>query len=210
MTKPVNLDPIQEYFIKKLEEHGSTHKGVDYNSPISQETRFDQLMKVIDTTEKYSFLDFGSGYGAMYDYMLTKGHKLVYYGLDIVQEMVDEGYRLHPGDNNCFFYTDEKDISEVDYSAASGTFNMKVDTDYDAWTELVVDCITTMNKHSTRGFSFNMLTKYSDAEYMKHQLYYADPCYFFDYCKTHFSRNVALLHDYTLYDFTILVRKDIP
>ena len=64
-----------------------------------------------------------------------------------------------------------------------------------------------MNDISRRGFSFNMLTKYSDPEYMRQHLYYADPCYLFDYCKMHFSRNVALLHDYEVYDFTILVRK---
>ena len=54
-----------------------------------------------------------------------------------------------------------------------------------------------------------MLTRYSDEEYIEKrpELYYGDPCFFFDYCKKHFSRNVALLHDYEIYDFTILVRK---
>ena len=33
--------------------------------------------------------------------------------------------------------------------------------------------------------------------------------FFFDFCKRNFSRNVALLHDYGLYDFTIIVRKNI-
>jgi hypothetical protein len=30
---------------------------------------------------------------------------------------------------------------------------------------------------------------------------------FFDHCKRNFSRQVALLHDYGLWEFTILVRK---
>jgi len=42
---------------------------------------------------------------------------------------------------------------------------------------------------------------------MREDLYYADPCFIFDYCKRNFSRNVALLHDYELYEFTIIVRK---
>jgi hypothetical protein len=29
----------------------------------------------------------------------------------------------------------------------------------------------------------------------------------FDLCKRRYSRNVALLHDYEIYEFTILVRK---
>jgi len=52
-----------------------------------------------------------------------------------------------------------------------------------------------------------MLTKYSDREYMKEYLYYADPLFIFDYCKRNFSKKVALIHDYELYEFTILVRK---
>ena len=41
----------------------------------------------------------------------------------------------------------------------------------------------------------------------EYRLYYADPCALFDYCKRNFSRNVALLHDYKIYDFTLIVRK---
>ena len=54
-----------------------------------------------------------------------------------------------------------------------------------------------------------MLTRYSDADRMSQRpdLFFGDPLFFFDYCKRNFARNVALLHDYDLYDFTILVRK---
>ena len=64
------------------------------------------------------------------------------------------------------------------------------------------------NDLSRKGFASNFLTKYSDANKMQADLYYADPLYLFDYCKRIFSKNVALLHDYRIYDFTILVRKD--
>ena len=58
----------------------------------------------------------------------------------------------------------------------------------------------------TKGFAFNMLTSYSDADKMRDDLYYGDPCELFDHCKRSYSRNVALLHDYGLYEFTMLVR----
>ncbi len=66
-----------------------------------------------------------------------------------------------------------------------------------------------MNRFSRKGFAFNCLTSYSDKERMREDLYYSDPCFLFDYCKRHFSKNVALLHDYGLYEFTVLVRKDV-
>jgi hypothetical protein len=43
---------------------------------------------------------------------------------------------------------------------------------------------------------------------MRADLYYADPLWLFDYCKRNLSKQVALLHDYGMYDFTILVRRE--
>ena len=44
-------------------------------------------------------------------------------------------------------------------------------------------------------------------ERMRDDLHYGDPCSLFDHCKRAFSKQVALLHDYGLYEFTIRVRK---
>ena len=41
-----------------------------------------------------------------------------------------------------------------------------------------------MDAGSRRGFAFNCLTSYSDAERMQDYLYYADPRVLFDHCKT--------------------------
>jgi hypothetical protein len=57
-----------------------------------------------------------------------------------------------------------------------------------------------------RGFAFNALTSYADSEKKRADLYYADPGYWFDFCKRGHSRRVTLLHDYPLYEFTLLVR----
>jgi hypothetical protein len=43
---------------------------------------------------------------------------------------------------------------------------------------------------------------------MRADLFYADPCVYFDLCKRRYSRQVALLHDYGLYEFTLIVRKE--
>jgi hypothetical protein len=51
-----------------------------------------------------------------------------------------------------------------------------------------------------------MLTSYSDPGRMRPDLYYGDPREYFDLCKRKYSRHVALLHDYGLYEFTIIVR----
>jgi SAM-dependent methyltransferase len=207
MSESSDLNKVKTYFTEKLNEHGATHRGVDYNSTESQEARFFQLLKVMDTSSKYSLLDFGSGYGGMYDYLIRLGHQLHYVGYDIAEPMIAKGRELHPNNPDCWFTNSIAEVPVLDYAVVSGTFNMKLDADFDAWTQVVIEALHQMNAHASKGMAFNMLTKYSDADRMRPDLYYADPGFFFDYCKRNFSRNVALLHDYNLYDFTILVRK---
>jgi SAM-dependent methyltransferase len=208
MTNSSELIKVKKFFSDKLEEHGPTHRGVDYNSTESQELRFFQLIKVIDSSKKYSLLDFGSGYGGMYDYLVGLGHQLKYVGYDIAESMVSKGREIHPNNVDCKFISNLDEVALVDYSVLSGTFNMKLDADQATWTKIVLDSLHQMNEHAAHGIAFNMLTKYSDPDKMRTDLYYGDPLFFFDYCKRNFSKNIALLHDYRLYDFTILVRKD--
>lgn len=210
MSEYFDMGKIKNYFTEKLNTHGASHLGVDYNSMESQEARFHQLVKVIDSSVEYSLLDFGSGYGGMYDYLRRQGHRVHYVGYDIVLPMLARGRELHQDNPDCRFTDNLEEVPVVDYAVASGTFNMKLDAYFDTWTHIVTNALNQMNAHSSRGMAFNMLTKYSDADRIAQRpdLFFGDPLYFFDYCKRNFSLNVALLHDYGLYDFTILVRKD--
>ena len=203
----INLENIRAYFGETLETYGATPKGVDYNSEGSQVSRFEQLMKVADFSEPFSILDFGCGYGALIDYLFTRTDQFLYTGYDISQEMIEKGRYIHPDRSNCLFTTQATDLQPVDYVVESGIFNKLFADKYETWTEYVLQTLSQMNELSKKGFSFNLLTRYSDPDRMRPDLYYADPCFYFDYCKRTFSRNVALLHDYGLYDFTILVRK---
>ena len=44
---------------------------------------------------------------------------------------------------------------------------------------------------------------------MKDYLYYANPEEIIAYCKSNFSKDVALMHDYGLYEFTILKKMNL-
>jgi len=207
----INMDQIRDYFAGKLEQHGATPRGVDWNSTGAQDTRFSQLAKVIMPVDRpFSLLDYGSGFGSFYDYIVDQNARPAkYVGFDIVEGMVTKGRELHDGMPGVEFTSSESNLPVCDYVVASGIFNIKLDTDYDAWTAYVVKTLSRMNELADRGFSCNFLTKYSDADHMRPDLYYADPCYLFDVAKRTFSRNVSILHDYDLYDFTIIVRKKL-
>lgn len=202
---------LNEYFSEKLEAFGPTPKGVDYNGPAAQELRFEQLVKVINPAAPFTVMDYGCGYGALFDFLHKKGWKFEYYGVDLIEKMVAAGREVHKDFPNAHFTTDENEVPPADYLLAGAIFNIKLDAAYSDWQDFVTQTLRHMNGLCSKGFSFNMLTKYSDEERMSQRpdLFFGDPLFFFDYCKRHFSRSVALLHDYGLYDFTILVRKDV-
>ena len=129
-------------------------------------------------------------------------------GFDISRQMIARAQELHAAVKQIAFVDNELELPEADYTVASGIFNVKLDTPALEWEKYILDTLETINALSRNGFAFNVLTKYSDQEFTRPDLYYADPLFFFDYCKTKYSRFVTLLHDYPLYEFTILVRKD--
>ena len=207
-----------DYFNKKFKEHGATPKGVDWNGDVSQHIRFEQLLRIIPYTTNLknvlSLNDLGCGYGALVDYIQQQNPKLKidYYGYDVSSMLVDSakskfnavvGIKI-----NFEVISNSNEMKVSDYSVASGIFNKRLDFTEDEWREYILATLHSLNDKSLKGFAFNMLTSYSDLDKRKPDLFYADPCWFFDYCKTHFSRQVSLLHDYGIYDFTILVRKE--
>ena len=199
---------VQQYYDAKIQTYGATAQGVDWNSDASQRMRFEQLLKVIDRSCPFTIVDFGCGYGALADYLEKEVKPLEYWGYDISPQMITTARELHAGTNWIAFIESEAELPEPDYTTASGIFNVKLETPDAQWQEYVLETLATINSLSRRGFAFNVLTKYSDAKFMRPDLYYADPLFLFDYCKTKFSPFVALLHDYPLYEFTILVKRD--
>ena len=202
---------LSEYFTEKLDNYGTTPKGVDYNGPDAQAVRFERLVKVIDPSQKFTVIDYGSGYGGLFDFLHLKGWDFEYYGIDLIEKMVVAGREVHKNFPNAHFTNDEKEVPLVDYLLAGAIFNIKFDAPYEEWQDFTLRSLKNMDSLCSKGFSFNMLTKYSDTDIMakRPDLFFGDPLLFFDFCKRNFSNNVALLHDYGLYDFTIIVRKDI-
>ena len=207
-----NHDPIRkrvsDYYSGKLAAHGATHCGVDWNSRESQELRFEQLLKLVgDLAQPFSINDYGCGYGALVTYLAAQGFSFSYVGFDFAEALIREARSFLDLAENCEFVIEERALPRADYTVASGLFNVKLQTDAEDWAPYMLDTLERMWELSGKGMAFNALTKYSDPEYMRPDLYYADPCFLFDHCKTRFSRHVALLHDYGLYEFTILVRR---
>lgn len=205
------LRSVDSYYSDKVIAHGATAAGVDWNSEESQELRFAQLLHVVDRAKRpYSLIDYGCGYGALVGALDRRGDTFAYVGFDVSAAMLAHARDALAGDGRCTIVDDPNALEPADYVVASGIFNVRLDNDADTWSAYVLDTIRTLDRLGERGFAFNMVTSYSDAHLMRSDLYYGDPCAYFDLCKRTFSRHVALLHDYGLWEFTIVVRKDAP
>lgn len=199
---------VEKYYSGKIREFGVSARGVDWNSEETQELRFQQLSRIFVSSGDLAVNDLGCGYGAFLPYLRRSYPTAAYRGYDLSADMVTAARRLFADDSNAVFYESSGLIS-ADYTVASGIFNVKLDTAIDEWEAYILQTLRRMDESSVRGFAFNVLTSYSDESHRRPDLYYADPLRLFDFCKAEFSRNIALLHDYGLYEFTILVRKDL-
>lgn len=94
---------------------------------------------------------------------------------------------------------------QADFCVTSGIFNAKFTQDEEVWREYILEVLENMNEMSNIGFAFNVLTDFVD--YKNENLYYANLSYFFEYVRSNFSKKVALLHDYDLWEWTMIVRK---
>jgi SAM-dependent methyltransferase len=197
---------VADYYTTKLHQFGPVAQGVDWNSPASQNLRFEQLLKLCDGAPSFSINDFGCGYGALLGMLVERGWQGTYVGYDVAPAMVASAQALHAGARGATFTAAEADLAPADFTVASGIFNVRMQTPQGEWQAYVLDTLARLAALSRKGFAFNVLTSYSDADRMRPDLYYADPCFLFDHCKRRYSRHVALLHDYGLYEFTILVR----
>jgi SAM-dependent methyltransferase len=196
---------INNYYSNKLKIHGATPKGVDWNNEETQFIRFEQLSKII-SSDNLTVNDIGCGYGKYLDYLSQYNKTTKYIGYDLSSEMIKCASKQYPK-NNFYHISDLDEIKNAEYSIASGIFNVKMNYSKTKYLSYILAALKQINIKSYKGFSFNILTKYSEKKYMMNNLYYADPLFFFDFCKQNFSRNVSLIHDYNLWEFTILVKK---
>ncbi len=209
MATPEQLKKIKELYSKNLGEMGVSSKAVGWKTEESQRMRFAKLASVIHPSDSgITINDYGCGYGAMLKYFLENQRPPVlgYNGYDISTEM------LAAAAHELASFTGELNLlqsstinTESDYSFISGTFNVRFDATREAWEVFIREKLQELHTFSRKGFAFNLLTSYVD--YEEAHLYYGNPCYWFDYCKRHFSKRVSLLHDYPLWEWTMIVRK---
>ncbi len=203
---------IGAYYAKTLQSHGPTPRGVDWNGEASQILRFKQLAKLLPAGRSFQVVDLGCGYGALYPYLRRHFPNLQRYtGYDLCQPMIRVSQRLHNQSAKAHFrwIRSLANIKPGEYCLASGILNVKMDFRIDFWRRYVLHVLSEMNRIGRKGVALNVLSRCSDPARRRKDLFYADPAWLLDQA-ARYSRHVALLQDYGLYEMTLLIRKDIP
>jgi SAM-dependent methyltransferase len=201
------LSEVAAYYASKLAAHGATPQGVDWNGVDSHEQRHRQFLRLLDGSPDASIIDLGCGFGDFLRFLRAAGHQGRYIGYDIAPSMIDKARKLHGESDDRHWRIGAQPSEAADFAIASGIFNVKGDVTNEIWTRYVHRTIDTLAQAGRRGFAFNALSTSSDADRRRPSLYYADPASMLSHCLSRYGRSVALLQDYGLYEFTILVRQ---
>jgi SAM-dependent methyltransferase len=200
------LDEVSAYYSSKLAIHGTTPRGVDWNGMDSHELRHRQFLRLIGRDADASVLDLGCGFGDFLRFLRAEGHRGYFTGYDIASAMIDEARRLHGNDADCRWQIGARPDEVVDFAVASGIFNVRGEVSTETWVRYVHDTIDILARAGRRGFAFNVLSLSSDPERRSANLFYADASEMLSHCLRRYGRSVALLQDYGLYEFTMIVR----
>ncbi len=200
------LREVARYYAARLEEHGPTSRGVDWNNRASHENRHQQFLRLLQRDPDASVIDLGCGFGDFLRFLREAGHRGKYLGYDVSSSMIESARELHRDSKNCEWRVGNDPAETADFAIASGIFNVKGSVSSDQWAEYVDDTIEILARVGRSGFAFNLLSLSSDPDRRRSDLYYADPVKLLNHCLARFGRSVALLQDYGLYEFTVIVR----
>lgn len=210
ISPPSNADvqrAIAHYYTSKIEAHGATPQGVDWKDRDSQRLRHSQFLRLLREDRNASIADVGCGYGDFFSFLREQGFTGTYTGYDLAETMIEFAHKLHGTGNDRTWVIGSMPQASTSYVVASGIFNVKQNLPTTVWENYIDETIDQMATMAERGFGFNILSIHSDPERRRDDLFYADPAVYLDRIANRYGRSIALLQDYGLFEFTILVRR---
>lgn len=198
---------VAAYYDAALAQHGPTARGVDWKDGASHHLRHGQFLRLVADDPEASVLDLGCGYGDFLAVLRAAGHRGRYVGVDLAPGMIEAARALHGEGPDRAWHLGATPPAPCDFAIASGILNVRRGADAQAWAKYVEGILATLARCGRRGFGFNMLSLSSDAERRRADLHYASPAGMMQLCLERFGRHVAVLQDYGLWEFTVLVRQ---
>jgi ubiquinone/menaquinone biosynthesis C-methylase UbiE len=197
------MTTISDTYNKMLADGANDAERVGWGSSNSQKKRFRVLTEIGDL-DNNTILDVGCGLGAYFEYIHNSHPNLLYTGVDINPNMIQEAQQRYSDIE--FIHTDITSETHAlnnrkfDYIFLSGALNLSADQHYDTVEGIMKEMFTMANK----GVAINFLSVFSD--YLSPGEFYCNPEKILKIAFS-FTKKVTLRHDYMPHDFTIYLYK---
>jgi len=190
---------VREHYEPLLAKYFSGYEILDWESLDSQIKRFKVLVDNVELSGK-RILDVGCGTGDLYGYFKNKNLNVDYYGIDILDKMIDRANTVYPDGR---FFTGDIFIKspfskkQFDIIFCSGVFNLNMGDNY----TFLKEALPVFFTHSKESVVFNLL---DPGHFVNTQKYY-----FFSHKEVlhlirPYSDNVRAVTGYIPNDFTII------
>ena len=158
------LQPEREtahWYEDKVRRFGYDHRGLGFRNRSSQEKRFEALLGLGDFDGRH-ILDVGCGFGDFLSFLLARGIRPVYTGLDLCEPMVARGRERFAPEQGRFIAGDVLDHTPdqpYDFVVASGIFGL----DAAGARERIRPTVERMFEWARLGVAANFLSRRSPA-----------------------------------------------
>jgi SAM-dependent methyltransferase len=192
-----------------LHKYGDNFRGVGWTKkPEYADLRYRVMLDLLRDREPATLLDIGCGTSMLNGYRLAQGmDHVTYSGLDLSPAYLQVSRDKYPGTT---FY--EADILEADtvlpvhdYVVMNGLFNFKGSMSFDQMWDYMRKMLVRADQLSTRGFAFNVMSKYLDWE--RDDLFHLPFDQLAGFLDKNISRHFTMRHDYALFEYTTYVYK---
>ena len=203
----MKLSKIKKLYSDNIKTFGIDSRSVGWNSPESQNLRFEKLLEVIsDKNDNFTINELGCGYGELFKYLEKHNYDFNQFnGYDISKPMLEECQKYIGESSKLNLFNNAKLITKADYTITSGIFNTPFDNNLIEWEKYIHATLLNMYEFSNNGIAFNFLT--TAVDYRNENLFYQDPSKILSFCLENFGKNIVLIHDYYLHEFTMIVFK---
>ena len=192
-----------------LLKYGDNYRGVGWTKkPEYADLRYRVMLDLLRGREPATLLDIGCGTAMLNDYLLAHGmDHVTYSGLDLSPAYLQVSRAKYP--QATFHEADILDADTVlpvhDYVVMNGLFNFKGSMSFDQMWEYMRAMLVRADQLCTRGFAFNVMSKYLDWE--RDDLFHLPFDQLAGFLDANISRHFTLRHDYALFEYTTYVYK---
>lgn len=200
---------IINHYENCFNEHGDTHKGVDWPNLEDAKKRYKVMSDIFINKNNISILDFGCGVAHFYDFLINNINiDFNYTGLDISPVFIEACRKKYPSvDFLCFDILKNPEYIEkpFDYCILNGVFTEKRNLDYDEMFEYMKSVLLYLFKNVKVGLAFNLMSKNVDWE--RDDLFHVPFDSISQFIYRNLSRHFVIRSDYGLYEYTIYIYK---